>query len=78
MLTSTQKNTIYKYNHWVASRTSKNVIICRRKDANKIRRVKTNLKNLKLSSLKIKNQSFSTTASVVITKCYGVNVRNFC
>ena len=38
--------------HWVESRTSKKVIIkmSRRKDANKIRRVKKNLKNLNLSS----------------------------
>ena len=46
--------------HWVASRTSKKVIIklSRRKDANKIRRVKKNLKNLNLSSLGIKNPVF--------------------
>ena len=65
--------------HWVASRTSKKVIIklSRRKYANKIRRVKKNLKNLNLSSLGLKNPVLSTTATVVITKCYGVNVRSF-
>ena len=65
--------------HWVASRTSKKVIIklSRRKYANKIRRVKKNLKNLNLSSLGMKNPVLSTTATVVITKCYGVNVRSF-
>ena len=47
--------------HWLASRTSKKVIIklSRRKDANKIRRVKKNLKNLNLSSLGIKNPVFT-------------------
>ena len=46
--------------HWVASRTSKMVIIklSRCKDANKIRRVKKSLKNLNLSSLGIKNPVF--------------------
>ena len=65
--------------HWVANRTSKKVIIklSRRKDANKICRVKKNLKNLNLSSLGMKNPVLSTTATVVITKCYGVNVRSF-
>ena len=63
--------------HWVASRTSKIVIVklSRHKDTSKIRRVKKNLKNLNLSSLGIKIQSLSTTASVVITKYYGVNAR---
>ena len=46
--------------HWVASRTSNKVIIklSRRKDANKMRRVKKNLKNLNVSSLIIKNPVF--------------------
>ena len=46
--------------HWVASRTSNKVIIklSRRKDANKICRVKKNLKNLNVSSLTIKNPVF--------------------
>ena len=63
--------------HWVASRTSKIVIVklSRHKDTSKILRVKKNLKNLNLSSLGIKTQSLSTTASVVITKYYGVNAR---
>ena len=63
--------------HWVASRTSKIVIVklSRHKDTSKILRVKKNLKNLNLSSLGIKIQSLSTTASVVITKYYGVNAR---
>ena len=51
--------------HWVASRTSKKVIIkvSRRKDANKIRRVKKNLKNLNLSSLGITNHVFINDSS---------------
>ena len=46
--------------HWVASRTSKKVTIklSRRKDANKIRRVTKDLKNLHLSGLGIKNPVF--------------------
>ena len=49
-----------EYCHWVASRTSKMVIIklSRCKDANKMRRVKKSLKNLNLSSLWIKNRVF--------------------
>ena len=45
---------------WVASSTSRKVIIKlpRHKDANKIRRVRKNLKNLYLSSLEIKNPVF--------------------
>ena len=65
--------------HRVASRTIKKVIIelSRRKDGNKIRRVKKSLKDLNLSSLGIKNPVFINDSLCIYYKMLGVNVRNF-